>query len=74
MSGRPRRFLHLPAHVWPTALARKHVGPTRASGDRLCMCSLLAPDIEARQQKDEEEDRTPDLVLKYPDATIATYG
>jgi hypothetical protein len=32
-------------------------------------------DIEAkvRQQKSEDKDATPDLLLKHPDATLATY-
>jgi hypothetical protein len=30
------------------------------------------PDTEARQQKGEEENATLNLVLKHPDATIAT--
>jgi hypothetical protein len=55
------------------ALARKHVGLAHASGDRLRLRSHLAPNIKARQQKGEEEDATPDLVLKHSDATIVTY-
>jgi hypothetical protein len=42
-------------------------------GDRVRLRSLPALDTEARQQKGEEGDATPDLVLKHPDATIATY-
>jgi hypothetical protein len=30
-------------------------------------------DTEARQEKSEVGDVTPDLVLKHPDATLATY-
>jgi hypothetical protein len=33
---------------------------------------LPALDIEARQEKDEEGDATPNLVLKHPYTTIAT--
>jgi hypothetical protein len=44
--------------------------PAHAIGDRL---GLPALDTKARQQKGEEGDATLDLVLKYPDATIATY-
>jgi hypothetical protein len=47
--------------------------PARASGDRLRLHSLLAPDTKARQQKGEERGATPDLVLKHPNAIIATY-
>jgi hypothetical protein len=49
------------------------MGLAHVSGDRLCLCSLLAPDIEARQHKDEEGDAIHDLVLKNPDAIIVMY-
>jgi hypothetical protein len=35
--------------------------------------SLPVPDTEVRQQKGEEGDVTPNLVLKHPDATTAIY-
>jgi hypothetical protein len=60
----------LPAHISPAAPAGKHVRPTQASGDHLC---LPTPDTEVRQQKGVEGDTTLDLVLEHPDATIATY-
>jgi hypothetical protein len=69
----PSRVPRLLAHDSLGMSAHKHVGPTHASGERLCLRSLRAPDTEARQQKSEEGDTTSDPVMKHLDATITTY-
>jgi hypothetical protein len=58
-----------PARVSPAAPARKHVGLTCASGDRL---HLPASDAVARQEG-EEGKATLDLILKHIDTTIVIY-
>jgi hypothetical protein len=52
-----------PAHISSVACPQAHGAHLR----------LPASDTEARQQKGEEEVATLNLVLKYPDATNATY-
>jgi hypothetical protein len=48
-----------------------HMGTAHASGDHLRLPSLSAPNTEVRQKKAREMQHL--LVLKNPDATIATY-